>query len=556
VCTEGLPSSDVATLIAALVDRSLVTRVSVDPPRYALLETIRQYAAERLAAAGETAATRDAHAQHFATLSLRAGRGLTDGEDKLWLAVFDREHDNFRVALDRLIHGPDPVAGARMASALGEFWWVHAHGHNREGIRWLEAALARLPQDAPVELRVALCYHLGVLWAHDAGDWDRAAEILDRGLCAADATPDEAGAVLGYAQTMRAKAAGVLGDADTALTLLAEAATRLPADADPWGASFVAWTRGSVLDRSDATAATDAFEEALRVQQEHGLRGAIYLICAATVAKRAEAGEDLDRARRLYEDVLAAWRELGTERIGQVHAAAALLGLARIALHHDDRRRAGEVLAEVEPLVAQMGDRGLRAEVGALRDRLGAADETPTGAVLQQQGEVWRVGYAGELAHVTDRKGLRQLSELVRRPDIELSALELAVATDGAPRDLGDAGPLLDEQAKRAYRRRLRDLDEAVADAEADRDPHRAEQALEEREALLAELSRATGLAGRDRRAGSAVERARVNVTRTLRDAIASIGEVSPALGAHLRRCVHTGTLCRYSPDERLDWRT
>jgi predicted ATPase len=557
VCSdERCPREAVVALLASLVDRSLVGRVSEEPPRYALLETIREFAAERLDAAGETAALRDAHARWYAALGQRAGRGLAAGEDRVWLSVFAWEHDNFRAALDRLLRGPEPVAGARLAVALGEFWWVHAHGHNREGIRWLDTALARLPADAPVEVRVALCYHLGVLWAHDAGDWERAAMILDRGLAAARDHPDAVGAALAYARTMRAKTAGVLGDTEAALRLLAEAEPLLGADTDAWGASFVAWTRGLVLERAgERDAAVAAFETALAIQQDRRLRGAVYLICAATVARRCEDAGDRERARTLYEDVLSARRDLGAEGTGRVHAADALLGLARIAFAGHDITRARAVLADAEALAAQIGGAGLRAEVEAVRARL--ADEAlPAEALLEDQGVVWRVGFAGEVAQVADRKGLGQLRELVRRPGAELSALELAAAGDGVARDLGDAGPLLDDQAKRAYRQRLRDLDEELADADACRDPERAEHARREREALLAELTRATGLWGRDRRVGSPAERARVNVTRTLRDAIKHLAAACPPLGAHLHRCVRTGMLCVYTPDEPVEWST
>jgi predicted ATPase/tetratricopeptide (TPR) repeat protein len=557
VCSdEHCPREEIVTLLASLVDRSLVGRVSDDPPRYALLETIREFAAERLDVAGETAALRDAHARWYAELGRHAGRGLAAGEDPVWLSVFAWEHDNFRVALDRLLRGPEPVDGARLAAALGEFWWVHTHGHNREGIRWLHTALTRLPPDAPVEVRLVLCYHLGVLWAHDAGDWQRAAAILDHGLAAARDHPDEVGAALAYARTMRAKTAGVFGDTEGALRLLAEAEPLLDPDTDAWGASFVAWTRGSVLERAgERGAAVAAFETALAIQQDRGLRGIVYLICAAALARRCEDAGDHERAQTLYEDVLNTRRELGIEGVGRVHAADASIGLARIACADHDLARARSMLAEAESLTTQIGGPGLRAEVEAVRARL--VDEAlPVEALLEDQGVVWRVGFAGEVARVADRKGLGQLRELVRHPDAELSALELAAAGDGVPRDLGDAGPLLDDQAKRAYRQRLRDLDEELADAEACRDPERAEQARGEREALLAELTRATGLGGRDRRAGSPAERARVNVTRTLRDAIELIADACPPLGAHLQRCVRTGMLCAYTPDEPVDWRT
>jgi hypothetical protein len=117
---------------------------------------------------------------------------------------------------------------------------------------------------------------------------------------------------------------------------------------------------------------------------------------------------------------------------------------------------------------------------------------------------------------------------------------------------LGDAGELLDTRAKDAYRRRLAEIEEDMDRARAIGDAERAAQADVERDFLVRELSRAVGLDGRDRRAASASERARVAVTRAIRKAMLRIREHHPALGEHLERTVHTGTYCSYLPDPRV----
>jgi hypothetical protein len=94
--------------------------------------------------------------------------------------------------------------------------------------------------------------------------------------------------------------------------------------------------------------------------------------------------------------------------------------------------------------------------------------------------------------------------------------------------DLGDAGVLLDGAAKAAYRARL-----------------------VEREFLVAELARAVGLGGRDRRAAAHAERARLNVTRAIRAAMAKLARANPALGRHLAVTIRTGRYCAYTPDPR-----
>jgi non-specific serine/threonine protein kinase len=116
----------------------------------------------------------------------------------------------------------------------------------------------------------------------------------------------------------------------------------------------------------------------------------------------------------------------------------------------------------------------------------------------------------------------------------------------GAEHVTGDAGPLLDAQAKAAYRGRLDDLRDELAEAERFADAPRARRAQEEIEAIAGQLAGAVGLGGRDRRAASDVERARINVQRRLKDAIDRIGAEDAALGRYLAAAVKTGIYCVY----------
>ena len=111
-----------------------------------------------------------------------------------------------------------------------------------------------------------------------------------------------------------------------------------------------------------------------------------------------------------------------------------------------------------------------------------------------------------------------------------------------------DTGPLLDAAARNTYRQRIRELDDELAAADRAGDSTAADKAHQERQALIGELRRATGLAGRPRRATADAERARVNVTRTLRAAIDRITVAAPIAGSHLNSSIRTGTLCRYQP--------
>jgi hypothetical protein len=144
---------------------------------------------------------------------------------------------------------------------------------------------------------------------------------------------------------------------------------------------------------------------------------------------------------------------------------------------------------------------------------------------------------------------MQMLARLVAIPDQELHVLDLMGASRGdSPVDAGDSGDVLDERARRDYRRRLECLRTQIEEAESMNDIAGAEAAREEIEQLSAELSRAFGLGGRARRAGSNVERARVNVQRRLKHAIERISGECPAAGKHLEWAIRTGSFCSYRP--------
>ncbi|MGH9265964.1 MAG: hypothetical protein ACRD1D_14850 [Acidimicrobiales bacterium] len=139
---------------------------------------------------------------------------------------------------------------------------------------------------------------------------------------------------------------------------------------------------------------------------------------------------------------------------------------------------------------------------------------------------------------------------LLARPGEDVHCLELV---GGA--DVGSApGPVLDQQARRAYERRIRDLQSDIDDARAANDPHRAERAEAELDALVQQLSEAFGLSGRSRATGSATERARSAVGWRIRAALRQVAEAHPLLGRHLQNAVRTGTWCSYRPETPVAW--
>ena len=302
----------------------------------------------------------------------------------------------------------------------------------------------------------------------------------------------------------------------------------------------------------------------------------------------------------LYLGLLATVRSRWTEAAGHFDAAIAAhdrLGAgpllartryayARMLLARGQALDRGRVLALLDRALATADTLGMAAVAEGVRT-LGAAQAggstpaEPAAAaaagpeaarnLFRREGEYWTISYEGAVVRLRDAKGLRHLARLLAHPGQEFHALDLEAA-EGQPGqaapvrrpgragdgelavrpDLGDAGALLDATAKAAYQARLTELRAELEEAEGFNDLARATRARQEMEFLVGELARAVGLGGRDRRAASHAERARLNATRAIRAAMANLAEANPALGRHLAATIRTGRYCSYTPDPRL----
>lgn len=282
---------------------------------------------------------------------------------------------------------------------------------------------------------------------------------------------------------------------------------------------------------------------------------------AALLAEACAAAGDVERAAGL-EEVLRAhagrffsWGQWGmicepplTRQLGLL---AGLLGRHEQAVVHLE-----DALARTEAAGARGYLPWLREELDRARARLeparpAARPPVASSLTLRKDGEIWEVSHAGGSFRLKDSRGLQILSRLLDHPGEEFHALDLAAPDAPRAEALGDAGEILDRQAVAAYRERMTALQEVLGEAESFGDLHRAERTREELDLLAREVSAAVGLGGRQRRAGSAAERARSAVQRRIRDAIKKIGEHAPELAAHLNWAVRTGTFCAYDPAGR-----
>lgn len=268
---------------------------------------------------------------------------------------------------------------------------------------------------------------------------------------------------------------------------------------------------------------------------------------------------------------------IGTMETALDHLPAAGVPLLRVSLLVDLVRlhdRAGNrAAARVEAARAASALAGLDivlpSDDVALLDRVGApgpasADRVAQRpATLRREDRCWLVACSDMQARLPDTKGLRYLAELLRSPGVERHALDLVDRVEGVAsaesgldrRQLGDAGELVDAQARSAYRRRIEALRAEIDEAFERHDEDEAEKRQAELDQLVGQLAEAFGLGGRSRRSSSATEKARLNVTRALRSATAKVSEALPEAGSVLDRRLRTGLYCAYEPDDADDVR-
>lgn len=259
-------------------------------------------------------------------------------------------------------------------------------------------------------------------------------------------------------------------------------------------------------------------------------------------------------AQLLLERGRSGDREAAATLLAAALATAEKLGMGRLASEVMAR------LGELRPTRAA-AEPGSNASAGARATV--AIQAAPLEGTIALEGEYWTIEYEGRVVRLRDTKGMRIIARLLSAPGRPHAALDLERIDNPDNVEVsrvvagGDAGELLDDEARRAYRGRIAELRVAIADAEEAGNGAGAGPMREEMDLLVHELSRALGLGGRPRHAGSIAERARLNVTRAVRSSLRRIATADPGLAAHLGATVHTGTLCHYTPDPRssVTWR-
>ncbi len=352
---DGDPRLDLLDGLTSLVDKSMVRQeAGVDgEPRFAMLETIREYALERLEESGEAPFAHGAHTLYYVDLAERAEQESDGVGQEAWLSRLEQDADNLRAALQWTCEQQEWEVGLRLAGSLAWFW--EARGYLGEGRRWLERLLALWHDDdeAPDTLHAALAKAYGAAGglALQQGDYDQARAALERGVALAHVSGDT-----------RAIASGLnrlgntflyQGDYGRAAAAYEESVTlRRALDDWPGLASTLSNLGLLALAQGASERAVAFLEESLALRQELGDSQGVANALNNLGAILRERGV-YDRAAPLLAECLALTRRLGDKRL-TMHA---LGNLAMIAHAQGDDDRSAPLHEEAVAVARELDDR-------------------------------------------------------------------------------------------------------------------------------------------------------------------------------------------------------
>ncbi|HST05439.1 MAG TPA: tetratricopeptide repeat protein [Chloroflexia bacterium] len=343
VCNpDGDIDLDILDGLESLIYKSLLHQVDQrvgDEARYTMLQTIREYALERLAERGETDVIMRRMAEYYLHLSetVEPNRGGPNQEQ--WLNRLEREHDNIRAALGWLISRGDNLA-LRMVASLWYFWEIR--GYLSEGRDWLERTLAHT--DASPSSDRAHVLHVSAGLALRQGDYQRCKELSLESLSISRILDDKRG---------MGRALHALGISEEALGNLEQADAHYSQSLVIWREQGEPANLGRILNsagvlariRGDYDRAVELFNESLELHRQTGLKRSIALVLA-NLGAVALARSEWDQAEALFNESLVLRREIGHK----VGIGDCLIGLACVCRARGDALKAARLFASATQL--------------------------------------------------------------------------------------------------------------------------------------------------------------------------------------------------------------
>ncbi|MDQ5853440.1 MAG: tetratricopeptide repeat protein [Chloroflexota bacterium] len=346
---DGTLVVDVLDGVESLVNQSLLreTETTSGEPRFTMLQTICEYALERLEASGEAATLQHQHAGFYLALAEEAEPHLKGAQQVAWLERLETEHDNLRAALHRSMESGDTASALRLAGALAWFWRLR--GYLTEGRAWLDRALA-LPEAAERSLARARALSGAGTLAMLQGDLGTAQDRLEESIELFRAWKDQRGLAfalrtLGIVQQFRGDLAGARALHEQSIALYRE-------EGDRWGIAMARMMLGFLaLRQGDLTTARSQHEASLALFRDVQDRWFV-AVSLNNLGDVVRMQGDYGQAATYYEESLALFRAVGSRRDG----AALLHNLAYVAHYQGDDTRAERLAQESLALQRELGN--------------------------------------------------------------------------------------------------------------------------------------------------------------------------------------------------------
>lgn len=342
----AIAREEVVYLLIALIEKSLVV-TDEDGSRYRMLETIRQYAGEKLTVSADADAVRTRHRDCYLALAEEADQKLRGPEQAEWLARLAQEHDNLRAAHECCLAAAGIQAGLRLCWTLRQFWWTR--GHLSEGREWCARMLAQAGDGASSERADAL-NAAGAL-AYLQSDYNAAKALHLESLAIRRALGDRRGIAtslsnLGVVACDHGEFASAMPQFEESLAILRDLN-------DSWGVAIALGNIGRAAnEQGDFASARARLEESLAIKRTLGNRAGI-ASSLASLANVAHGQGDYAAANALHAESLAIHRELGS----RTHIATELNNMGSVAFDRGEDQRARESYCEALNILRELGDR-------------------------------------------------------------------------------------------------------------------------------------------------------------------------------------------------------
>ncbi len=448
---ESIEDWEVVDLLTSLVDKSLVVYEEREGgPRYRLLETVRQYAQDRLVESGESDTVRERHRNHFLALAESAETKLKGVEQTQWLQLLEEEHDNLRAALDWSLSEPVPTQGLRLCAALPVFWWTR--GYLSEGRKWCARALGNSGVPEPTPERRKVLNGVGTL-AWMQGDYVAARTYYEENLGYCREIEDRngiAGSLNGLGIV-----ASFQGDHVSARAYHEENLVYFRQIGDRNGIASALNNLGIVaFDQGDYASAQAYHQESLTLRREIGDRSSI-ANSLNNLGNVARIQSDDASAQTYHEESLTLFREIGDRR----GVANALNNLGMVNFDQGDYASAQASYNESLAIKREIGDRGGVANSLLNLGKVARSQEDYVSARTYHEESLalfWKIG---------NRSGAAYSLEEFAKLAVQQSYFERAIVLRGAVETLREAiGLPLPPNEREEYDRRMTGLRQALGE--------------------------------------------------------------------------------------------